>query len=151
MSKYKEIIGKYPKDRSYLIEILKDIQNIDTYISQEAIKEITLQLNILDVEVEDVIDFYTMLSNKPQGKYIIRVCKTACCKIAGADNILDIIKSEIGVEELEQVSADGLFSVVQTECIGQCDKAPAMLINEKPYGFLTKDKVSDIIKEHRNA
>ncbi|MCT4575314.1 MAG: NAD(P)H-dependent oxidoreductase subunit E [Alphaproteobacteria bacterium] len=151
MNKFTEIISKYPKDRSYLIEILREIQKEYSYISSEAMQTISKELGIMDIDVEDVVDFYDMLSKKPQGKYVIRVCKTACCKIAGADSIIDSIKKEIGVNELGEISTDGLFSIVQTECIGQCDKAPAMLINEKPYGFLTSNKISEIIKEYKNA
>ena len=149
MEKYLEIIKKYPDDKSYLIEILREIQSTHGYVSNTAIEIISKELNILDVEIEGVVSFYSMLTHKNTGKYAIRVCKTACCKIAGAEDIIHIIKKEIGVSDLKEVSKDGLFSVHQTECIGQCDQAPAMLINEKPYGNLTEEKIKDIIKEYK--
>lgn len=151
MEKYKQIINKYPNDKGYLIEILRDIQSEEGYISDCAIQTISKELYILDVDIEGVISFYSMLTHKPTGKYCIRVCKTACCKIAGKDNIVDALKKEVKVSELKQVSEDGLFSIEQTECIGQCDIAPAMMINDKPYGNLTSEKIKDIIKEYRNA
>jgi NADH-quinone oxidoreductase subunit E len=149
MNKYLEIIKKYPADKSYLIEILREIQTTDGFVSNQAISVISKELKILDIDVEGVINFYSMLSQVPKGKTVIRVCKTACCHVKGAPSIIDAIKKEIGVSELEEVSADGLFSVEQTECIGQCDQAPAMLVNDKPYGNLTADKISDILKEYK--
>ena len=148
-NKYLDIINKYPHDKSYLIEILREIQAEYGHISNVAIDTIAKDFKMLDVDIEGVISFYSMLSHKQRGKYTIRVCKTACCHVKGSPDIIDVIKKEIGVSELKELSADGLFSVEQTECIGQCDSAPAMLINDKPYGNLTADKVKEILKEYK--
>lgn len=149
MTDYVEIINKYPHDKSYLIEILREIQAEDGYVSTQAIGVISKELNILDVEIEGVVSFYSMLSHEQKGKNVIRVCKTACCKIAGADDIISILKKELKVEELGQITNDGKFSIEQCECIGMCDQAPAMLINEQPYGNLTAEKISEILKEYK--
>jgi len=149
MSEYAEIFAKYPEgDKSYLIEILRDIQDRDRYISREVMEELANHFGILDTDVEGVVSFYSLLTNKPMGKYVIRICRTACCKIKGADSLKEALEKELGVSEGE-VSEDGLFSFETTECIGMCDVAPAMLVNHEPYGNLTVEKLSEILQEYR--
>jgi NADH:ubiquinone oxidoreductase subunit E len=127
--------------------ILQEIVQRHNYLTDEAMVEVAKELDISAAEVYGTASFYTFLDTKAKGKYVIRVCKTITCSMKGKSDIIhtleDMLKIKVG-----ETTPDKQFSLLETNCIGWCHKAPAILINEMPYTELTPEKVSEIIKDY---
>jgi len=141
----KKLSDKHGRKRESLIPILQDIVEKHNYLTDEAMVEVAKELEISAAEVYGTASFYTFLDTQVRGKYVIRVCKTITCSMKGKDEIVqtleDMLKIKVG-----ETTSDRNFSLIETNCIGWCHKAPAMLINEIPYTELTPEKVVEIIK-----
>jgi len=141
----KELSEKHGRRRDSLMPILQGIVEKHNYLTDEAMVEVARELDISAAEVYGTASFYTFLDTRERGKYVIRICKTITCSMKGKNDILhtleDILKIKVG-----ETTSDRMFSLIETNCIGWCHKAPAILINEIPYTELTPEKVSDIIK-----
>jgi NADH-quinone oxidoreductase subunit E len=141
----KELSDKHGRARENLIPILQEIVSKHNYLTDEIMVEVARELDISAAEVYGTASFYTFLDTQERGKYVIRVCKTITCSMKGKIDIIstleDILKIKVG-----ETTADKQFSLLETNCIGWCHKAPAILINEMPYTELTPEKVSEIIK-----
>lgn len=146
----KKILEKYPKDKRYTLAILQDIQRNYDYIPKEAISEVSNYIESPLSEVYTIATFYKALSLKPKGKYVIKVCNGTACHIRGSDKVLDAIKSSLNIQPGE-TSEDGLFSIEIVNCVGACALAPVMVINDKYYGNMTKDKVHQVLDEIRRS
>ena len=143
----KELSDKHGHARESLMPILQAIVQKHNYLTDEAMVEVAKELDISAAEVYGTASFYTFLDTQVKGKYVIRVCKTITCSMKGKSDIIqtleEILKIKVG-----ETTSDKLFSLVETNCIGWCHKAPAILINELPYTELTPEKVSEIIKDY---
>jgi NADH:ubiquinone oxidoreductase subunit E len=143
----KELSDKHGRQRDSLMPILQGIVEKHNYLTDEAMVEVAKELDISAADVYGTASFYTFLDTNVRGKYVIRVCKTITCSMKGKIDIIqtieDILKIKVG-----ETTSDKLFSLIETNCIGWCHKAPAMLINEIPYTELTPEKVSEIIKDY---
>jgi NADH:ubiquinone oxidoreductase subunit E len=143
----KELSEKHGRARSSLMPILQDIVGKYNYLTDEAMVEVAKELDISAAEVYGTASFYTFLDTQVRGKYVIRVCKTITCSMKGKSEIIqtleDILKIKVG-----ETTPDRMFSMVETNCIGWCHKAPAILINDMPYTELTPEKVNEIIKSY---
>lgn len=132
--------------RDLLLGILKDRQEQDGCVSEAAIEAVALEMGLSASEVFGVASFYHFLSiNEPYGRHVIRVCKSLPCHMAGSGRVQDWIGSELGIAP-GQTTADGRFSFELVNCIGACDEAPAMLIDDTVYGSLSAEKVAQILK-----
>jgi len=143
-----QIIQKYPKEKRYTLAILQDIQKEYDFIPRESIDEISNYLEIPITNVYSIATFYKALSLKPKGKYIIKVCNGTACHIRGSDKILDEINSLLKIKP-GQTTEDGLFSVEIVNCVGACALAPVVVINDKYFGNMTKDKVKEVLDRYR--
>jgi len=143
----KELSEKHGRERESLMPILQEIVQKHNYLTDEAMVEVARELDISAAEVYGTASFYTFLDTQVKGKYVIRVCKTITCSMKGKSDIIhtleDMLKIKVG-----ETTADNQFSLIETNCIGWCHKAPAILINELPYTELTPEKVSEIIKDY---
>ena len=141
----KELSEKHGHGRESLMPILQEIVRKHNYLTDEAMVEVAKELEMSAAEVYGTASFYTFLDTIPRGRYIIRVCKTITCSMKGKNDILHTIEEmlKIGVGE---TTTDNMFSLIETNCIGWCHKAPAILINDIPYTELTQEKVVEIIK-----
>lgn len=141
----KELSDKHGRVRESLMPILQGIVDKHNYLTDEAMVEVARELDISAAEVYGTASFYTFLDTKVRGKYVIRVCKTITCSMKGKGEIIqtleDMLKIRVG-----ETTSDKQFSLIETNCIGWCHKAPAILINEMPYTELTPEKVAEIIK-----
>ena len=141
----KELSDKHGRARESLMPILQEIVRKHNYLTDEAMVEVARELDISAAEVYGTASFYTFLDTQVKGKYVIRVCKTITCSMKGKSDIIhtleDMLKIRVG-----ETTTDKQFSLIETNCIGWCHKAPAILINELPYTELTPEKVSEIIK-----
>ena len=144
----KEILEKYEKDKSNLIQILNQVQEKYGYISQEAQREISEYLDISMAEVYGVITFYSRFTLKPKGKYNIAVCLGTACFVKGSEKILDKVKDILKID-VGQTTEDGLFSIEATRCVGACGLAPVFTVNDEVYGKATPEMVESVIKKIR--
>jgi len=152
LDKCKEIISRYPegKQKSALLPILHEVQAVFGWLSANAMDKVAEILNIKDIEVYEVATFYTMYFLKPQGKYVLEVCRTGPCCLVGAEKIMNYIGEKLGVKEGE-VTADGLFSYRGVECLAACGYAPVLQIGPEYtfYENLTPESVDRLIEELR--
>jgi NADH-quinone oxidoreductase subunit E len=145
-----EIIKKHKPTRDNLLNILHDLQDHhpERYITTEDMDEVVRYLNLTKSSVYGVVDYYSMLSLKPRGKYIIRVCISPVCHIKKAGGIIHNLEKILGIKTGE-TTADKLFTLEVAECLGQCQEAPSMMINEKVYNNLTEARIREIIVQHK--
>ncbi|MCK4551342.1 MAG: NAD(P)H-dependent oxidoreductase subunit E [Tenericutes bacterium] len=150
MISLKEVLKKYPKKEEYLIEILLEFQTSkkNHYISSEDVSTISEYLDIPESQICSVISFYTLLSMTPKGKYVVQVCHDVPCFVNDATNIYEKLVELLGVSDGE-TTPDSLFTLEITECLGCCNVAPAMRINNEVYTSLTPAKIETIINDLR--
>ena len=148
----KKILGKYPADRkkSAVMPLLDLAQRQnENWISKDVIAEISKIIEIPEIKVYEVASFYTMYNLKPVGKYLLQFCKTTPCMLRGIDKIVKDCKERLGIE-MDQTSADGLFTLKEVECLGACVNAPVVQINDDFAEDLSSEnflKILDGLKE----
>jgi [NiFe] hydrogenase diaphorase moiety large subunit len=142
------LVTQYGQERDALLPILQDLQIKHGYISDFAQQEVARILDIHPVEVYSVITFYSFLYTEPKGKYIIRLCRTISCDMAGTKSIAKTLERELGIK-FGETTSDKKFSLEYINCMGMCDRGPAMLINENVHTKLSPRKVVDIINEYK--
>lgn len=137
-----------PKDRADLVERLKEVQRRNGHVPEEAIVELAESLAIPVHEVYGVASFYSFLSTKPLGRNFIRVCRSLPCYLKSAEMIMEAVEKELGIG-IGETTPDGRFTFEFTNCIGLCDHAPAMLINQDPHVDLTPEKIKKILRAYK--
>jgi NADH-quinone oxidoreductase subunit E len=143
----KELSDKHGRKRESLMPILQGIVHKHNYLTDEVMVEVARELDISAAEVYGTASFYTFLDTQVKGKYVIRVCKTITCSMKGKSDIIQTLEEMLKIK-VGETTADKQFSLLETNCIGWCHKAPAILINEMPYTELTIEKVTEIIKDY---
>ncbi|MGE5390989.1 MAG: NAD(P)H-dependent oxidoreductase subunit E, partial [Deltaproteobacteria bacterium] len=129
---YKEIIAKYADKPGGIIEAYHAIQKEISYLPVEAIAEAAEIFKVPVSQAYGVATFYSMFSIKSRGKYVIRMCESAPCHVAGAEEVLAALEKELGIK-VGDSTADGKFTLELTECVGQCQATPVLTVNGKPY------------------
>lgn len=140
------LVKKHGRERQALLPILHAIQRKHHHISDFAMNEIAEQLKLFPSEVQGVVTFYAFFNQKPKGKVIIRLCNGLSCKMAGSERIKHQLENDLGIK-MGETTADGKFTLEETSCIGMCDLAPAMLLNETPFTQLNPETVFNIVKQ----
>jgi len=136
----------YPEERSSLLALLHLCQNEIGYIPHEFQEFVAKELNISPAHIKGVVTFYEMFFDKPKGKYLIQVCRTLPCMLAGAEILLEHISTKLGIQP-GQTTPDGKYTLVNVECLACCDKGPAIMINDNIYTRVTPDEFDNILKE----
>ncbi len=146
----KEILSKYEPLETNILPALKEIEKNKEkkYISYDEIKIISEYFNMPASKIKGIITFYSLLSDKPRGKYIIRICDSPPCYINGSTNILEELKKELKID-IGETTEDGLFTLETTACLGECYRGPSMMINNKIYSELNRKKIKEILKEYK--
>ncbi len=142
--KITDIQDRYMVKRAALIPAIHIVCDEFGWLSQESCVELAELFDLRPVQVREVASFYSMFPLEPTGKYVIKVCKTLSCFIMGAENILEHIQNKLKIN-LGETTTDGKFTLMTFECLGACDKAPVMQINDKQYENLTIEKVDEIL------
>ena len=152
VKKFDEIVSRYPKgkQKSGLLPILHLVQAEYGWVSSPAMDKVAEYLGLQPIEVYEVATFYTMYFLRPQGKYVLEVCRTGPCGIVGAEKIMDHIEEKLGVKEGE-VTPDGLFSWRGVECLAACGFGPVLQIGPEYtfYERLTNESVDQLIGDLR--
>jgi NADH:ubiquinone oxidoreductase subunit F (NADH-binding)/NADH:ubiquinone oxidoreductase subunit E len=145
----KEVCQQLNKVKGKVLPILHAVQNIcGNWLPLEALQLVAKELDIPYGYLYGVMTFYSMYAVTPRGKFIIRMCESAPCHVNGAENILETLKEELGIQ-VGQTTSDGLFTLEQTACLGTCEVSPAMQINEVVFGDLTSAKVKEVLENYR--
>ncbi len=140
-----EIKAKYPDAKSAVMSALYIAQEELGSINEKAIHWVSARIGMAPVHVMEVATFYTMYYKKPVGKYHFQVCRTLCCAICGSKKITEHLKNRLHLAPHE-VSADGMWSYEEVECLGSCGTAPMCEINDVYFENLTPEKLEEIIK-----
>ena len=131
-------------DRSRMMDIVRDIQEKFGCVSDEAMNLIASEVSAHRVEVESVVSFYSFLSKDQKGKFVIRICDDMADKLAGVEDVINAFEKELGIK-VGQTTADGKITLEKTPCIGLCDQAPAIMVNDEMITCLTPDKAKKIV------
>lgn len=137
----------YEDPRAASIEALKIVQKARGWVPDGACDAIGEVLGIPASDVEGVATFYSQIFRVPVGRHIIRVCDSMTCYIGGHESVLDSIKNEIGIEP-GQTSADGRFTLIPVCCLGNCDKAPALMIDDDTFGDVQPGGVAQLLEAY---
>jgi NADH-quinone oxidoreductase subunit E len=149
-ARFDKLVTIYPLRRSALVPMLLYAQDEIGYVSDAVIAEIAQRIGILELDVRNVLSYYSMLRTKPAGKYNVQVCTNISCMLRGGYEILDHCKKTLGIGHKE-TAKDGIFSLEEVECIGACCWAPAMQINYDFHDDLTPEKVDVLFKMYRDG
>jgi NADH-quinone oxidoreductase subunit E len=139
--------GRYPTKRAPLVPMLLYAQDEIGFLSDEVIQEIANRVGLTELEVRNVISYYSMLRTKPVGKYHVQVCTNISCLLRGGEEILEHCKQRLGIGN-KQVTSDHRFSLEEVECIGACSWAPAIQVNYEFYEELTPEKFDTVLKQY---
>ena len=149
-ARFDKLVTIYPLKRSALVPMLLYAQDEVGYVSDAVVTEIAERLDLLELDVRNVLSYYSMLRTKPAGKYNVQVCTNISCMLRGGYEILDHCKHKLGIGHKE-TTKDGVFSLEEVECIGACCWAPAIQINYDFHENLTPTKVDALFKMYRDG
>lgn len=147
-ARFAEMVPHYPTKRSALVPTLLYAQDEVGFLSDEVIAEIAGRLDLTELEVRNVISYYSMLTTKPRGKFQVQVCTNISCLVRGGEEILAHCAKKLGVGN-KQTTPDGLFTLEEVECIGACSWAPAAQVNYDFHENLTAEKMDAVLEGYR--
>ena len=149
-ARFDEIVRRYPPDRrrSAVLPALYLAQYQQGYITANAIRYVAELLGITRADVEDVVSYYTMFYTRPVGKYVVNVCRTLSCAVNGAERVTEELTAKLGIKPGE-TDASGTFTLMEVECLGACDRAPAVMVNDSWHECLKPEDVSRLIDDIR--
>jgi NADH-quinone oxidoreductase subunit E len=134
--------------REQVINVMYALQAYYLYLSDEAVFEAAELLNMTPLEIDELATFYDFIYREPVGRYVIHACDGVVCWMFGEESVVDYFCRTLNVK-LGETTADRLFTVLPSACIGYCDHAPAVLVNGKAYGPLTPEKVDELLVQLR--
>jgi NADH-quinone oxidoreductase subunit E len=147
---FTEKMKEYPTQRSFLVPMLLYTQDELGYLSDEAIAYIAQKAGLSELEVRNVISYYSMLTTRPRGRFHVQVCTNISCMLRGAEEIFDHCSEQLGIGN-KQTTSDGTFSLEEVECIGACSWAPAMQVNYDFHENLTPETVDGVLQRYRTG
>ena len=147
-ARFAEMITHYPTKRSALVPTLLYAQDEAGYLSDEVIAELAKRLDLTELEVRNVVSYYSMLTIRPRGKYNVQICTNIACMLRGGEEILDHCKKKLGIGH-KGTTPHGLFSLEEVECIGACSWAAAAQVNYDFHENLTPEKMDKILDDYK--
>jgi NADH-quinone oxidoreductase subunit E len=149
-AKFNEVVERYPPDRrkSAILYALYLVQNQQGYITAAGMRHVAAQIGCTAAEVEDVVSYYTMFYTRPVGKYVLNVCRTLSCALLGAERVTEELCGKLGVH-LGETTGDGMFTVIEVECLGACDRAPVVMVNDDWHERLAPEQCGKFVDEIR--
>jgi len=141
-----EVLGRYEQNRDSLIPLLQDVQGKYGYVSEDAVKAISIFLSVSESCIYGVATFYTQFRFTRPGDHIVKVCLGTACHVRGGSQIMDELSRHLGISA-GQTTADYRFSMERVACFGSCALSPVVVVDDKVYGRMTPKKVKKIVKE----
>ncbi|HKC24639.1 MAG TPA: NADH-quinone oxidoreductase subunit NuoE [Thermoanaerobaculia bacterium] len=139
------LLTRYPDKQSALLPVLWVAQKEWGWISREAVDHVASVLDLSPAFVWGVVTFYTMYNRAPVGKHLIQFCTSISCHLAGAEEAYRECRGRLGGLKPGETSADGKYTVIEVECLAQCDKAPAVMVNDDDYELISKEKLDGFL------
>jgi NADH-quinone oxidoreductase subunit E len=139
--------GRFPKKAAASVEALAIVQNGRGWVPDEEIEEIAELLGMSGTQLDGVATFYSAIFRKPVGRHVVMVCDGISCWVMGHEEILEHLKSVLGIQ-FGETTPDNRFTLLPVTCIGLCEQAPAMIIDGVSYGNLSKEKIDEILKKY---
>jgi len=149
-ARFDVIVQRYPPDRrrSAVLPALYLAQQQQGYITANAIRHVAEVLGITRADVEDVVSFYTMFYRKPVGRFVLQVCRTLSCALNGAERVTEALTEKLGIRP-GQTDADATFTLVEVECLGACDRAPVVMVNDAWHECLQPEDAAKLVDDLR--
>jgi NADH-quinone oxidoreductase subunit E len=150
-AKFDEIVTRYPPDqrKSAILYALYLAQNQNGgHLTAAAMRHVAEQIRCTAAEVEDVVSYYTMFYTKPVGQYVVNVCRTLSCALLGAERVTEELSAKLGIRPGE-TDASGAFTLMEVECLGACDRAPVVMVNDDWHERLSPDQAGRFIDDIR--
>jgi NADH-quinone oxidoreductase E subunit len=149
-ARFDEIVKRYPPDRrrSAVMPALYLAQDQQGYITANAIRHVAEVVGITRADVEDVVSYYTMFYTRPVGKFVINVCRTLSCAVNGAERVTEELCAKLGVRPGE-TDRSGTFTLVEVECLGACDRAPVVMVNDAWHERQSPETVGRLLDDLR--
>lgn len=138
---------RYPQKRPVMPEALRTVQRRRGWVSDEAVRDIAEFLDLTVEEVDAVATFYNLVYRKPVGRHVILLCESVSCWIMGYQNLYEHLRSRLGIE-MGQTTSDGRFTLLPAPCLGACDQAPVMMIDEDLHGRLDAGAIDRILEQY---
>ena len=142
------LVKEQGREKAELIPILHEINGKLGYISDDAIQELSAQMNIPSSHIYSVATFYRMLSTEPRGRHVIQFCESAPCHVAGGRQVWQKLQKELGLSKGE-TSPDDKWTLLTTSCLGVCGVGPVMIIDNDIYGNVTPEQVPNILENYK--
>src|SRR5205823_15032340 len=145
-----EIVRRYPRDqkRSAVLPALYLVQQQQGYITANPMRQVAQILEITPADVEDVVSFYTMFYTKPVGRFVLQVCRTLSCALNGAERVTEALQAKLGIQP-GQTDATGTFTLLEVECLGACDRAPVVMVNDAWHECLEPERAAKLVDDLR--
>jgi NADH-quinone oxidoreductase E subunit len=149
-AKLNQVVARYPPDRrkSAILYALYLVQNQQGYITAAGMRHVAEQIGCTPADVEDVVSYYTMFYTRAVGKYVLNVCRTLSCALLGAERVTEELSEKLGIKPGE-TDPSGMFTLVEVECLGACDRAPVVMVNDDWHEGLTPEQCSKFIDDMR--
>ena len=149
-AKFDACVARYPADqrKSAILYALYLAQGQQGYLTAAAMQHVARQIGCTAAEVEDVVSYYTMFFTKPVGTYVLYVCRTLSCALLGAERVTEELCAALGVRPGE-TDPSGTFTLLEVECLGACDRAPVVMVNDHWHERLAPEKVRQFVEDLR--
>jgi len=150
LDELRQKISQAEHPRELVVDVMLALQEHYGYLSDQAVEQTASLLGMTLLEVEELATFYDFIYRQPVGRFVIRVCDSVVCWLEGGEPLAKHLQAKLGIP-MGGTSSDGLFTLLPVCCIGYCDMAPAMLVNNRVYGNLTPERLDQILEELRGA
>ena len=141
------ILGRYPTKQAALLPVLWVAQEEWGWVSREAVDHVASVLGLSPAFVWGVVTFYTMYNRAPVGKHLIQFCTSISCHVNGAEEVYKLCRKKLGDLKPGETTPDGRFTVMEVECLAQCDKAPAVMVNGDDYAVVTEQNLEAFLRD----
>jgi NADH-quinone oxidoreductase subunit E len=138
----------YPYPAAACIDALKIVQHHRGWVSDEAVNDIAAELGLSNDDVDGIATFYTRIYRKPVGRNVILVCEGISCMVMGYESMYNYISEKLGVK-FGETTPDGRFTLLPVSCLGDCDHAPVLMVNDDHYNNITAEKIDEILGKYR--
>lgn len=145
-SRISGLLTHYPTTQAALLPVLWECQKEWAWLSTGIMRAVAGRLELSPAYVEGVASFYTMYQLEPPGKYLLQVCTTLSCQLCGAESLVEHLKDRLKID-FGQTTKDGLFTLVDVQCLGACGEGPVIQVNDDYYGHLTPGSLDEILDE----
>ncbi len=144
-----EILERHNNDKSMIIAIMQDVQEVYRYLPQEALEHIAAKTGMSESDLYGVATFYGNFSLDAKGKYVLKVCRGTACHVRKSADVLQALQEATGLTEKKSISDDGLFTIEIVSCLGACGHSPVVMVNDTVHATMTPDKAKDLVADLR--